>query len=126
VTQIVVKHYEWRGPLVQKVVTEASRVGVVNAAEHVLADAYPYVPYEDGDLRDSGRAQQDRDLSGRYVAEAFVSYDTPYAVKLHEHPNYNFKGSGEGKWLEHALQRRASRMADEDMAPPLIKALAMP
>jgi len=101
-------------------------MGVVKAAESILEDAAPYVPFEDGDLLQSGRAQQDRDSGGRFTNTASVSYDTPYAVKLHEHPEFNFKGSGEGKWLEHALQRRASRMIIEDIAPPLMRALALP
>lgn len=108
-----------------KLVDEASGQGVVRAAEAILDDAYPFVPFEDGDLRDSGIAQQNRDSGGRFVAEAIVSYDTPYAVHLHEHPEYNFSGSGQGKWLEHAMQRRASKLLS-DIAPPLVKVFRLP
>lgn len=31
---------------------------------------------------------------------AAVMYDTPYAAKLHEHPEYNFQGGRKGKYLE--------------------------
>lgn len=120
-----VRHYEWRGPFVLRLVDEAAGQGVVDGAYAILEEAYPYVPFEDGDLRDSGRAFQNRDSGGRFVSEAVVSYDTPYAVRLHEHPEYNFKGSGEGKWLEHAMQRRASKLLS-DIAPPLIKVFRLP
>lgn len=120
-----VRHYDWRGPFVLRLVDEAAGQGVVQGAEGILEEAYPYVPFEDGNLRDSGRAFQNRDSGGRFVAEAIVSYDTPYAVRLHEHPEYNFKGQGEGKWLEKAMQRRASQIL-ADIAPPLIRTFALP
>lgn len=36
-----------------------------------------------------------------------VSYDTPYAVRLHEHPEYNFQGGREGKWLEKTVNEKS-------------------
>jgi len=37
-----------------------------------------------------------------------VSYDTPYAARLHEHPEYNFQNGRQGKYLEEpAMQNRA-------------------
>jgi hypothetical protein len=121
-----VKNYEWRGPFVSRLVDEAGEEGVISAAESILLDAAPYVPYEDGDLLDSGRAGQDRDNLGRFTNGAFVSYDTPYAVKRHEHPEFQFKGSGQGKWLEHAMQRRASRIMQENLMPPLATVFRLP
>ena len=38
--------------------------------------------------------------------EISISYDTPYAARLHEHPEYNFREGREGKWLENALNER--------------------
>jgi hypothetical protein len=38
---------------------------------------------------------------------AAVTYDTPYAAKLHEHPEFNFQNGRKGKYLEDpALQHR--------------------
>ncbi|MEQ6899280.1 hypothetical protein [Microbacterium sp. KR10-403] len=31
---------------------------------------------------------------------AAVTYDTPYAARLHEHPEYNFQNGRQGKYLE--------------------------
>lgn len=103
---------EWRGPLVHTLVSEASDVGVKLGAEAIFEDAQGHVPYDEGDLSDSGEVNQGRDEGGRFTSEAFVSYDTDYAVRLHEHPEYNFQGQGEGKWLEHAVQRNELRWAN--------------
>ena len=34
---------------------------------------------------------------------ATVSYDTPYAVRLHQNPQYQFNFGRRGKWLELAM-----------------------
>jgi hypothetical protein len=105
----------WHGLLVHKLIEEAAEMGAEIAAEKTLKDANQHVPYETGELQESGAVNADG-------TTAFVSYDTPYAVRLHEHPEYNFQGKGEGKWLEKAVQRRAAT-ANLDMAPPLVAVL---
>jgi len=108
----------WRGAIVQKLVEEAAADGAKVAALRLLDDAQQRVPLDDGTLRDSAAVTTDGDT-------AVVSYDTPYAVRLHESPQYDFQGQGEGKWLENAVARREPRVA-EDMAGPLRKVMMLP
>jgi hypothetical protein len=54
-----------------------------------------------------------------------VSYDEPYAVPLHEHPEFEFQGEGEGKWLEKALNH-AEGSWPEQLAPPLVAVFKLP
>lgn len=119
----------WRGQLVRAVVHRAGEEATDEAAEALLRLANEHVPYEEGDLEASGAVTQGQSRygpTGQFAAnEKFVSYDTPYAIRLHEHPEYNFQGKGQGKWLEHAVQKRASRL-EVDMAPPLRKAFLTP
>lgn len=115
----------WRGQLVRQVVAKAADEGAKASAEAVLLDANYHVPYKKGDLQDSGTVTQGRNALGRFVGEAFVSYDTVYAVRLHENPQFNFTPPGEGKWLEKALKRHQRKMLPT-MAEPLIKALRLP
>lgn len=61
--------------------------------EYLLEEANKTVPYRDGILESSGTTSTD----GKTVC---VSYNTPYARRLHEHPEYNFRGKGRGKWLQ--------------------------
>ena len=100
-------------------------MSALRAAEAVLLDANFHVPYRFGDLMESGKVNRGRDTSGRMNAEAFVSYDTAYAVRLHENPQFNFRPPGEGKWLENAMKRRQGKVLT-DMAPPLVRVFALP
>ncbi len=67
-------------------------------AEYLLTESLKTTPKEDGILRASGKTSGDENLM-----TTMVSFDTPYAVRLHEHPEYNFQGTGRGKWLERTL-----------------------
>ena len=120
---VKVIHHEWRGVLVRASVDHAAEEGNRRWAEAVLEDAQKHVPYDIGNLAESGAVTQGRDSGGRFVTEHFVSYDTPYAVRLHEHPEYNFKGQGEGKWLEHAMQRHGGSV--REIAPPFVRLFAL-
>lgn len=115
----------WRGQLVREVVHEAADIAAIRSAEAVLMDANFHVPYLHGDLMESGAVVQGRGAAGRFNGEAFVSYDTVYAVRLHENPQFKFRPPGEGKWLENALKRHQRKMLPT-MAEPLAKALRLP
>jgi hypothetical protein len=84
-------------------ITPAARAGGLDglqaAAESILARSDMAVPYETGELRDSGRVTVDP-----LTLEAAVSYDTLYAVRQHEdmtlaHP------AGSAKYLENAMNQ---------------------
>lgn len=115
----------WRGQLVREAVKEAADASARASAESVLRDANYHVPFLQGFLMESGEVVQGRDSSGRFGSEAFVTYDTPYAVRLHENPQFNFRPPGEGKWLEKALKRHR-RMMLPTMAEPLVKVMRLP
>jgi len=75
------------------------------AANNILEEANRMVPLDTGNLMRSGDTSLgDTDLT------ATIFYDTPYATRLHEHPEYNFQGGREGKWLERALNENHDRI----------------
>jgi len=82
------------GPAIRAVDT-GGQVGLYAAGKVVLERANLHVPYMLGTLKDSGRVTV-------VAGEAIVSYDTAYAARLHEHPEYDFQNGREAKWLEHA------------------------
>jgi hypothetical protein len=110
----------WRGATIERGVDRVAKAAVKDWADALLEKANEHVPYMLGTLEDSGIAQvvQARNRGGLFSSghEAIVSYDTPYAVHLHEHPEYNFQGKGEGKWLETALRKMAPSM-ERGLAP---------
>lgn len=56
------------------------------------------VPHDKGTLQNSGTVQ--REANGWVVG-----YNTVYAARLHEHPEYNFQRGRKGKYLEDPLKR---------------------
>ena len=73
-----------------------------NKAEDLVADevlrlSQHEVPKDKGYLEGTGVS--DRDKQG-----AFVGYNTPYAARLHEHPEFNFKKGRKGKYLEDPIK----------------------
>lgn len=103
---------KWEGKALAASMREAARKGLWQAAEEILRAANQRVPLDTGVLQASG----DTDVDGNELAAA-IFYDTPYAVRLHEHPEYEFQGGREGKWLERAANENAERvlqwLADE-------------
>lgn len=69
--------------------------GLSDALQYLLEESNKLVPLDESPLQSSGAVSVDADL-----LHGVVSYDTPYAVRLHEHPEYRFQRDREGKWLE--------------------------
>lgn len=88
----------WRGRQVSAQVRRAAAEGLFDAAEFLLEEANRTVPFAEGTLARSGTPSVD---AGSLTAA--VSYDTPYARRQHEHPEYRFQGGRRGKWLEKTL-----------------------
>ena len=84
-----------------KQIYAAGARGLRMAGEFVLEAANRIVPHDTGMLQDSGAVDMDeQNLQGT------VYYDTPYAARLHEHPEYNFQHGRKGKWLENTNKEK--------------------
>jgi hypothetical protein len=79
---------------VVSVATEA--VGM--AGDELLRLSTSEVPHDTGYLQASGKVS-------KKSLEAAVSYNTPYAVRVHEHPEFRFQGGRKGKYLEDPMKR---------------------
>ena len=88
---------KWNGSKVKAEVSFDRRKALHESGEFLLARANDSVPLEEGTLARSGTVDSDGD-------SAVVSYDTAYAIRLHENPQYHFKHGRRGKWLELSLQ----------------------
>lgn len=80
-------------------------------AETLLEKSKLHVPHRKGMLENSGATSSDATNPDQPVATTF--YDTPYAERLHEHPEYNFKGKGRGKWLQTAKDENQKIILEE-------------
>ena len=98
---------DWHGGEVTKKYREAAAETLQEMAEGVLTEANKTVPHDEGDLEGSGTPSVDvRELV------AAVSYDTPYATKLHESEpgEYSFRGNGRRKWLEQTINEMSGQL----------------
>lgn len=80
----------------------AITAGLKAGADQLLDKSNALVPFDDGDLKKSGRA----------VAEgtsAAVGYSADHAIKQHEKLNYHHDG-GQAKYLETAFRANASEI----------------
>lgn len=96
---------KWYGDRVSSATKAAAGRAVFRAAAALLQEANKKCPHRTGLLQSSGRADLDED-----GPVGWVSYNTPYAVRLHEHPEYRFGEGREGRWLANAFERLADRL----------------
>ncbi|WP_347242883.1 hypothetical protein [Thermogutta sp.] len=91
----------WHGDKIQQKVNTGAPDVVWQASEHILEEANRTVPLDTGALMRSGRTHVDP-----ASLTAYISYNTPYAVRVHEHPEWHFQGGRRGKWLELTIQEQ--------------------
>ncbi|MDQ1111131.1 hypothetical protein QE418_000579 [Microbacterium testaceum] len=86
--------------------------GENKAAERALTLSRQMVPFDTGHLSGSGTVEPAVDAE----QGASVVYDTPYAARLHEHPEYNFSKdsnpNAQGKYLENAVVQNKKELGD--------------
>lgn len=87
-------------------VDRVSRAALEQLADMVLVESNKLVPMDEGTLADSGVVKPRGN-------EVDVGYHTPYAARLHEHPEYNFRKDrnprAQGKYLETPIKTKLSK-----------------
>ena len=107
--------FNWHGAKIASLVEVASRHSALEAAKDLLERANEHVPLEFGFLKSTGIADADGN-------KGVVSYSAVYAAKLHQHPEYNFRGAGTGRWLQNAVEE-GEQQTLEAFAKPIKKVL---
>lgn len=99
--------FNWNGQVVENATKKDAIKALRLGAEFLLTEAIKTTPKDEGILIQSGKVSHDESR-----IEAFVSFDTPYAVRLHEHPEYNFQNGRRGKYLEKTLNEQSQNLAN--------------
>ncbi|MFD4659340.1 hypothetical protein ACFWP2_27345 [Kitasatospora sp. NPDC058444] len=94
---------EWTGDAVLRAERAGAARGLLAAAEHVLQKSREVVPIEEGTLARSGVASVDEQQ-----LVAGVSYDTPYASRVHEDLNARHDAGRTAKYLERPAAEEAA------------------
>lgn len=84
------------------VVEKAALQGINDVASEVLRLGTFEVPHDKGILQASGHVEPVSD------SEVIVGYNTVYAARLHEHPEYRFQKGRKGKYLEDPIKNNLS------------------
>ncbi|WP_030271193.1 hypothetical protein [Streptomyces sp. NRRL B-24484] len=92
----------WTGDAVLQAERAGAALGLFAAAEHVLQRSRERVPIEEGTLERSGVAS----INEQQLTAA-VSYDTQYAVRVHEDMNARHDAGRSAKYLERPLAEEA-------------------
>lgn len=87
----------WRGGIASVKIGDEGHKAVLKAAKRLLEKSNSRTPYEYGALVGSSGIRT-------YKGVVYIFYDRPYAVRLHENPQFNFQGGRRGKWLEATLK----------------------
>jgi len=97
----------WNGDAVLGRARAGAARGLRLGAEHLLAESRTEVPIAEGTLERSGTATVDeRDLV------AGVSYDTPYAARVHEDLTARHSPGRKAKFLEDPANREAGAIGE--------------
>lgn len=96
---------EWHGEHVKARIRQGELRGLHYAAEHLRKESQKQVPFDEGTLEASAAAQ----INAAERA-AYVSYNTPYAVRQHEELAWNHPKKGKAKYLEDPMHSEASTM----------------
>lgn len=91
--------------VVAQYISHAVDNAIKASAEALLTEANKTAPKDEGILIQSGQVSYDGASRTGYV-----SYDTPYAIRLHEHPEYRFQNGRRGKWLEFTMNEQKSML----------------
>lgn len=108
---------QWDGAAVERAQRAGALLGLRLAAEHVLGKTREVVPIEEGTLERSGTASVDE-----ASLTAGVSYDTPYATRVHEDMTARHDAGRTAKFVERPLVEEA-RAVQEIIAAQVRRAL---
>lgn len=95
--------FKWKD--MSEEVKAAAMLALSGAGEYILQKSNETVPHDEGHLMRSGLVSQ-----STTKPEVHISYDTPYARRLHEHPEYNFRNGRRGKWLEETMKEEKKKV----------------
>ena len=89
-------------PNLEKSLQAGVRRGLLDAGLEGMRLSQMEVPHDEGTLQNSGTVEV------MPSGDVVLGYHTPYAARLHEHPEYRFQKGRKGKYISDPLDRNAS------------------
>lgn len=101
------KEFDKNIKILEKDTEEATKKAVLDVANEVLRLSQLEVPHNIGTLQNSGHVEPPIPS-----IEITVGYNTPYAARLHEHPEYRYQKGRKGKYLEDPIKNNLNVFQD--------------
>lgn len=76
----------------------AGKFSALDIGYEIMRLSQMEVPHDKGTLQNSGTVDE-------VGEDVVVGYHTPYAARLHEHPEYRYQKGRKGKYLEDPIKR---------------------
>jgi len=89
----------------QQNVREVENEVAYEQANEILRTSLREVPHDTGNLQNTGQTRSLTAKNGHMVL-----YDTDYAAKMHENPQFDFQKGRKGKYLEDPIKQNESRL----------------
>ena len=97
----------WDDALAQRAAHEGIIDGIEASALVITAASSQIIPHLSGYLEGSGGIDIAENLE-----TGTIYYDTPYAARLHQHPEYDFRGGKRGKFLQSTMSGSRRKVLD--------------
>lgn len=89
-------------PDLDKAINAGVKKGLLDAGLEIMRLSQVEVPHDEGSLQNSGTVEVMPN------GDVVLGYHTPYAARLHEHPEYRFQKGRKGKYISDPLNRNAA------------------
>jgi len=86
----------------------AVKFALEEAGGDLLKESVKIVPHDIGTLENSGKVSPVEKISSDQMSVS-VGFNTPYAARMHEHPEYKFQKGRRGKYLETPLKENVNK-----------------
>lgn len=97
----------YRGDRIIEDMKEHVERALFKGAQHILNESNNIAPKDEGTLIQTSFVDVDGD-----EGKANIVYVQKYAARLHEHPEYNFQGGRQGKFLEKPMLAEGDNVRD--------------
>lgn len=104
--------WRWSGRDIARKLQAAEKTALTDAAEHLLGESNKTVPHDEGNLQSSGTVSPFDPIKKSIAVSYGSGPSAPYAVRLHEHPEYRFQKGRRGKWLELTMKEQQGQIRE--------------
>lgn len=84
-------------------VEKQRRFSALDIGYEIMRLSQGQVPHDKGTLQNSGNVEP-------VGEDVVIGYHTPYAARLHEHPEYHFQKGRKGKYLEDPIKDNMEKL----------------